>query len=80
MVDALHAVGGHVNALDDCFKVTGVPTRLRGGRIDAAGDHRIAMLGAVAGVCSQQGVVIDGAEALAVSFPDFAERLASVSA
>jgi 3-phosphoshikimate 1-carboxyvinyltransferase len=80
VVSALRAVGAHVKALDDGFRVTGVPTRLRGGRIDAAGDHRIAMLGAVAGVCSQQGVVIDGAEALAVSFPDFAERLASVSA
>ena len=37
------------------------------------------MLGAVAGACSQSGVMIEGAEALAVSFPDFAERLASVS-
>ena len=79
VVDALRTVGAHVKALDDGFEVTGVPHRLRGGRIDAAGDHRIAMLGAVAGVCSQQGVVIEGAEALAVSFPDFAERLASVS-
>jgi 3-phosphoshikimate 1-carboxyvinyltransferase len=80
VVDALRAVGAHVKALDDGFEVTGVPHRLRGGRIDAAGDHRIAMLGAVAGVCSQQGVTVEGAEALAVSFPDFAERLASVSA
>ena len=38
------------------------------------------MLGAVAGVCSQEGVTIAGADALAVSFPDFAERLAAVSA
>jgi len=80
VVSALRAVGAHVKALDDGFEVTGVPHRLRGGRIDAAGDHRIAMLGAVAGVCSQQGVTVEGAEALAVSFPDFAERLASVSA
>ena len=55
------------------------PRRLRGGDVDAAGDHRIAMLGAVAGVCSQEGVSVDGAESLAVSFPDFAERLAAVS-
>jgi 5-enolpyruvylshikimate-3-phosphate synthase len=38
------------------------------------------MLGAIAGVCSQQGVSVEGAEALDVSFPDFAERLAAVSA
>ena len=34
----------------------GVPTRPRGGRIDAGGDHRIAMLGAVAGLVSREGV------------------------
>ena len=70
----------HVRELEDGFEVTGVPHRLRGGRIDAAGDHRIAMLGAVIGVCSQEGVTIEGAEAMDVSFPDFADRLASVSA
>ncbi|MGN6379812.1 MAG: 3-phosphoshikimate 1-carboxyvinyltransferase [Gaiellales bacterium] len=79
VVDALTAVGAHVKALDDGFQVRGVPARLRGGSIDAAGDHRIAMLGAIAGACSQQGVTITGSDALAVSFPDFAERLAAVS-
>jgi len=48
--------------------------------VDAAGDHRIAMLGAIAGACSQQGVTVEGAEVVGVSFPDFAERLAAVSA
>jgi 3-phosphoshikimate 1-carboxyvinyltransferase len=79
VVNALNAVGAHVRALDDGFEIRGVPTRLRGGEIDAAGDHRIAMLGAIAGACSQSGVTIEGAEALAVSFPDFADRLAAVS-
>ena len=79
VADALNAIGAHVRALEDGFEVRGVPTRLRGGRIDAVGDHRIAMLGAVAGACSQSGVTIEGAEALAVSFPDFADRLAAVS-
>jgi 3-phosphoshikimate 1-carboxyvinyltransferase len=79
VVDALSAVGAHVRALDDGFEVRGVPARLRGGSIDAAGDHRIAMLGAIAGACSQQGVTITGSDALEVSFPDFAERLAAVA-
>jgi 3-phosphoshikimate 1-carboxyvinyltransferase len=77
---ALNAVGGHVEALDDGFRIRGVPTRLRGGHVDAAGDHRVAMLGAVAGVCSQEGVEVRGADVLGVSFPDFADRLAAVSA
>ena len=76
---AVNAVGGHVTALEDGFEVRGVPARLRGGTVDAAGDHRVAMLAAVAGVCSQQGVAVEGAEVLAVSFPDFRERLAAVS-
>ncbi|HUZ83358.1 MAG TPA: hypothetical protein VMU66_01590, partial [Gaiellales bacterium] len=76
---AVNAVGGHVIALPDGFEVRGVPTRLRGGTVDAAGDHRVAMLGAIAGLCSQTGVSVHGADALAVSFPDFRERLASVA-
>jgi 3-phosphoshikimate 1-carboxyvinyltransferase len=76
---AVNAVGGHVTALEDGFEVRGVPARLRGGTVDAAGDHRVAMLGSIAGVCSQQGVAVRGAEALSVSFPDFRERLLSVS-
>ncbi len=80
VVAAVNAVGGHVTALEDGFEVRGVPTRLRGGTVDAAGDHRVAMLASIAGVCSQQGVSVQGAEVLAVSFPDFRERLRSVSA
>jgi 3-phosphoshikimate 1-carboxyvinyltransferase len=79
VVEALTGVGAHVKALEDGFEVRGVPARLRGGSIDAAGDHRIAMLGAIAGACSQKGVTITGSDALAVSFPDFAERLAAVA-
>jgi 3-phosphoshikimate 1-carboxyvinyltransferase len=77
---ALNAVGGHVEPLEDGFRIRGVPARLRGGHVDAAGDHRVAMLGAVAGVCSQEGVEVRGADVLGVSFPDFADRLAAVSA
>ena len=80
VVRAMTTVGAHVRALEDGFEVKGVPHRLRGGRVDAAGDHRIAMLGAIAGACSQQGVTVEGAEVVGVSFPDFAERLAAVSA
>jgi 3-phosphoshikimate 1-carboxyvinyltransferase len=80
VVEAMRGIGAHVRALEDGFEVTGVPTRLRGGRIDAHGDHRIAMLGAVAGVCSQEGVTVEGFESVTVSFPDFADSLAAVSA
>jgi 3-phosphoshikimate 1-carboxyvinyltransferase len=47
--------------------------------VDARGDHRLAILGAVAGVVSREGVRIEGAEAAAVSFPGFFELLESVT-
>ena len=41
--------------------------------MSSRGDHRIAMLGAVAGLASQQGVEIEDPESVAVSFPSFFE-------
>lgn len=76
---ALRAVGAHVVALPDGFRVRGVPARLRGGTVDAAGDHRIAMVAAVAGLVSREGVRIRGEEAVAVSFPGFFELVDSLA-
>ncbi|HZT53545.1 MAG TPA: 3-phosphoshikimate 1-carboxyvinyltransferase, partial [Gaiellaceae bacterium] len=58
VADALRAAGARIRATADGWTVTGVPRRLRGGRIEARGDHRIAMLGAVAGLASREGVVL----------------------
>ena len=44
---------------------------LRGGVMEAHGDHRLAMLGAVAGLASREGVEVVGMEAAAVSYPGF---------
>ena len=60
VVDALRAIGARAKAHDDGFSVTGVPTRPKGGKVDARGDHRIAMLGAVAGLASREGVEMRG--------------------
>ena len=43
--------------------------------MEARGDHRIAMLGAVAGVASREGVEIEGFESVGVSFPGFYDLL-----
>ena len=50
VVTALRAIGAHAEARPDGFVIRGVPARPRGGTIDAQGDHRLAMLAAVAGV------------------------------
>jgi 3-phosphoshikimate 1-carboxyvinyltransferase len=75
LVDALRAIGVRAKAHDDGFSVVGVPTRPRGGRVLSHGDHRIAMLGAVAGLISREGVQIEGAKSVAVSFPGFYDLL-----
>jgi 3-phosphoshikimate 1-carboxyvinyltransferase len=75
----LRSVGAHVSATRDGFRIRGVPARPRGGHVDAAGDHRIAMLGALAGLVSREGVKVEGDEVVAVSFPEFFELLDSVT-
>ncbi|HTN24521.1 MAG TPA: 3-phosphoshikimate 1-carboxyvinyltransferase [Solirubrobacteraceae bacterium] len=78
VVEGLRGLGAQIEATDDGFVVTGTG-ELRGGTIDAAGDHRMAMLGAVAGLASQEGVEVAGMEAAAVSYPGFADDLARLS-
>jgi len=79
VVDGLRRLGAHIRAKEDGFVVRGVPARLRGGPIDARGDHRIAMLGAVAGLVSRDGVEVEGAESAAVSFPGFYDVLEALA-
>jgi 3-phosphoshikimate 1-carboxyvinyltransferase len=79
LTTALRAIGVRIRALPDGFEVTGVPTRPRGGAIDAGGDHRIAILGAIAGVVSREGTTVRRAEAAAISFPGFFDLLDSVT-
>jgi 3-phosphoshikimate 1-carboxyvinyltransferase len=76
---ALRTMEIRIRSTDDGFRVRGVPTRPKGGGMASAGDHRIAMLGAVAGLVSREGVRIEGAEAVSVSFPGFFGTLAQVA-
>jgi 3-phosphoshikimate 1-carboxyvinyltransferase len=79
VVDALRAIGVRTRGYPDGFAVTGVPARPRGGRLEARGDHRIAMLGAVAGLASREGVEILEADSVAVSFPGFYDLLGEIA-
>jgi 3-phosphoshikimate 1-carboxyvinyltransferase len=75
---ALRALGGAVEPTEDGMVIEGTGG-LRGGAIDSHGDHRIAMLGAVAGLASREGVEVAGMDAAAVSYPGFERDLASLS-
>jgi 3-phosphoshikimate 1-carboxyvinyltransferase len=80
VAEALTASGGHVTATDDGWEIRGVPARLRGGTVDPHGDHRIAMMGAIAGLYSEQGVRVRDPACIDVSFPGFREILRALEA
>jgi 3-phosphoshikimate 1-carboxyvinyltransferase len=79
VVEGLRGLGADIEAFDDGFAVRG-GGGLRGGRIDAHGDHRLALLGAVAGLASQEGVEVIGMQAADVSYPGFAADIAALAA
>ena len=70
VVEGLRGLGAEIEATEDGFAVTGTGG-LRGGVMHAHGDHRLAMLGAIAGIASREGVEVVGMEAAAVSYPGF---------
>ena len=75
VVDAVNAMGGDAEAYEDGFAVRGT-NGLRGGRVRSHGDHRLAMVGALAGLASRDGVDVGGMEAAGVSYPGFATDIA----
>jgi 3-phosphoshikimate 1-carboxyvinyltransferase len=74
VVEGLSGLGAEIEATDDGFAVTG-SGGLRGGVFDSAADHRLAMLGAIAGLASSDGVEVRGFEAAEVSYPGLAGDL-----
>jgi len=73
----IRALGGGAEATADGFAVIGTGF-LSGGTVDAAGDHRIAMAGAVAATRSDGPVTIDGASVADVSWPSIYDTLEAV--
>ena len=76
ILDVIQSLGGKAEAGRDELRV--VPSPLRGGVVPSLGDHRLAMLGAVAGLVCPQGVTVRGFSAAAVTFPGFTSTLAEV--
>ncbi|MCW2974499.1 MAG: 3-phosphoshikimate 1-carboxyvinyltransferase [Thermoleophilia bacterium] len=76
---AFRKMGVSFQGLKDGYIVRGSSVRPDGGRMDAAGDHRLAMLGGIVGLVSRQGVTIDNAECVDVSFPGFFDVLDAIA-
>lgn len=76
-VEELRKLGAHIHAQPDGFVVEG-PTRLIGTDVDSHGDHRLAMMLAVAGLIADGETRIRGAECIADSFPGFEQLLRDI--
>ena len=72
---AINALGGHATIDDDTLLIEGTE-QLTGGTIDAAGDHRIAMMGAIMATHAREDVTILGAHCVEKSYPTFWEDYA----
>jgi 3-phosphoshikimate 1-carboxyvinyltransferase len=77
IVDGLSELGAEIEARPDGFAVRGTGG-LRGGTLEARGDHRLAMVGAIAGLASREGVDVLGFESVGVSYPGFERDLRSL--
>lgn len=64
------------NDTEDVMKIRG--GRVRSAVVESRGDHRVAMSAAVAGLVSDGGVTVRGAEAVSKSYPAFWDDLDSV--
>ncbi len=68
----LNKLGGKVIQHEDSLEIEGVES-LHGGEIDSYNDHRIAMAISIAAIRSTDDVVINGAECVSKSYPEFFE-------
>lgn len=78
IVDGVRGLGGVIEEFEDGFAVEG-PQRLKGGSVETAGDHRIAMAFSIAGLVAEGTTEIIDADCAAVSFPEFYDLLNTLS-
>ena len=76
-VENLRAMGAEVIEHEDGLTI-GERTRLKGARLNAHGDHRIAMAFSIAALIAEGESELVGADCVRVSFPEFFELLDSV--
>ena len=79
LVRGFRALGVLADERPDGFVIDG-SRRPRGGQADAASDHRLVMAFAIVGLGATGPSIVTGAEAVAVSYPDFAADLDRMTA
>lgn len=79
LADELNRMGADIMTTPDGFVVTG-PKRLHAARVNARGDHRLAMSLIVAGLIAEGETKVEGWEAIQDSFPHFLEVMTGLGA
>jgi 3-phosphoshikimate 1-carboxyvinyltransferase len=80
LVDGFRRLGIAADEQTDGFVVHGGGARPAGGVADAHGDHRMAMAFAIAALAADRPSTIEGADAVAISYPSFFETLERLAA
>ena len=74
LVRGFRALGFDADEAPDGFAIRGT-ARPKGGVADAHRDHRMAMAFAIAALAAEGPSTVDGADSVAISYPDFFETL-----
>jgi len=75
----LRKLGARIEELPDELRIRGVK-QLKGARLNSYGDHRMAMALAVAGLAARGESIVEGAENIPVSYPNFIDDIRKLGA
>ncbi|HVZ38454.1 MAG TPA: 3-phosphoshikimate 1-carboxyvinyltransferase [Candidatus Kapabacteria bacterium] len=75
----MRSLGVVITELPDGFEVTGPQEVAGGGAVDHEGDHRLAMVAAVAALIARVPVTIPAPDVVAVSYPEFWTQLEAIA-
>jgi len=78
IVSLLRNLGSKVHETEDGMIIEGGLERFKGGAVKSFKDHRLAMSAAIAGLVSQEPVMIEDADCIDISFPGFDHTLLSL--
>lgn len=74
VVNELKKLGANIEAIEDGMIIHG-PTPLTGTKLCSYGDHRMGMMAAIAALITNEPIVLDDEQCVAVSYPTFFEHV-----
>jgi 3-phosphoshikimate 1-carboxyvinyltransferase len=75
----LRKLGANIEESSDSLLITG-PTSLQGAELESHDDHRVAMAGVIAGLVTEEPIIVRNIECVGKSYPDFVRDLRAIGA